>query len=133
MAIRAKDENAAKVAAGDLEPKVQALVGSMENASIAALASDFSDTSRIVGKYFYFFEQNIFQVFFPVVLKNCGKKLYFPKKKRTQATFPGRLCSSITAEPCSKFCPKSFKLYRMLAALGWAWAYGSTTASKFLS
>ena len=81
---------------------------------------------------FYFFEQNIFQVFFTVVLKNCGK-FNFPKKKRTQATLPGRLCSSITAEPCSKFCPKSFKLYRMLAALGWAWTYGSTTAGKFLS
>ena len=44
-AIRRKDESAAKLAASELEPKVHALMGSMENASIAALASDFSDTS----------------------------------------------------------------------------------------
>ena len=45
MAIRKKDENGAKIAASELEPKVHALMGQMENASIAALASDFSDTS----------------------------------------------------------------------------------------
>ena len=53
MAIRAKDEKSAKAAAGDLEPKVHALIGSMENASIAALASDFSDTSRKQGTLLY--------------------------------------------------------------------------------
>jgi len=45
VAIRNKDENGAKNAASCLEPKVHALMGQMENASIAALASDFSDTS----------------------------------------------------------------------------------------
>ena len=42
VAIRQKNEAKAKQAAAELEPKVNALTSSMENASIAALASEFS-------------------------------------------------------------------------------------------
>merc|ERR1719204_2302276 len=45
VAIRQKNEAKAKQAAAELEPKVNALTSSMENASIAALASEFSDTT----------------------------------------------------------------------------------------
>ena len=44
-AVRAKDAAKAKNAASQLEPRISALVSSMENAAISALATDFSDTS----------------------------------------------------------------------------------------
>ena len=44
-AIKSGDSTKAKNAAAQLEPRVEALMSSMENAAIAALASDFSDTS----------------------------------------------------------------------------------------
>ena len=53
VAIKRRDEAQAKQSAAELEPKVNALTSSMENASIAALASEFSGKIKLICYRFF--------------------------------------------------------------------------------